>query len=210
MSELSILGTLGGVTAGLGAWLIVRRGRFRREGDQSRLSLALAWVLIPVGAAIGLALGLVSTSVWLLSLALVFLVGGLTVSWTDLDVYRVPTGLVRLAMPVLCVVWAVACWSSGHWLEMLWAIAGAGIYTAGFYLIALVTTLGLGDVRLAAPSGFLLGARGLENLATGALWTIVAGGVVAVLLLVLRSHRRTDPTPLAPAVVAGALLGALL
>ena len=62
--------------------------------------------------------------------------------------------------------------------------------------------MGMGDVKLAFFVGFALGlSLGVAAL----LITAIAGGAVALLLLVTRIRDRRDPIPYAPFIAAGAL-----
>lgn len=207
---IALVAVAGGTLAGALAFLAVRRGRYRREGDAPRLPLNRAWLLIPAGAAVGPALGHGTDGGWELAAALVYLAAGLAVTWTDIDVYRVPTGTGRALLPVLAVPILGAAVATRDPGPLLHAVAGAAIYGAAFVVVALLTPLGMGDVRLAVPSGLLLGAGGVARLWPGALWTVLLAGVIAVALLASRRYSRRDPMPFAPAIVAGTLVALCL
>lgn len=204
-----LAGAVGGAVAGAVAFGVVRRGRYRREGDSPRLPLSRSWLLMVAGALVGALLG-ARLDGWELAAALVFLAAGLAVTWTDIDVYRVPTGTGRLLLAALTVpvgAWAVA---DGGWALVLTALAGALLFGVGFFVVSLLTPLGMGDVRLAVPAGLLLGAGGVARLWPGVLAIVVAGGVIAVALLAGGRFSRRDPMPYAPAIVAGTLAAVCL
>lgn len=203
------IGLAGGALAGTVAFLVVRRGWYRRDGDVPRLPLPRVWLLVLGGALAGTVLG-VRTGGWELAAGLVYLAAGLVVTWTDIDVYRVPTGTVRALTPALAVPllgWAA---TTGGWGLLLHALAGGAIYGAGFLVVSLLTPMGLGDVRLSVPSGLLLGAGGVARLWPGVLATVLLAGVIALGLLASRRYSRRDPMPYAPAIVAGTLAAVCL
>lgn len=85
------------------------------------------------------------------------------------------------------------------------SIVGAAVGFVAFYLFALVSrgALGMGDVKLAAYVGSLLGVGALVvALAAG----MLAASALALALLVLRRASRKDTLPLAPFLVLPALL----
>ena len=85
------------------------------------------------------------------------------------------------------------------------SIFGAAVGFVAFYLFALVSrgALGMGDVKLAAYVGSLLGVGALVvALAAG----MLAASALALALLVLRRASRKDTLPLAPFLVLPALL----
>jgi leader peptidase (prepilin peptidase)/N-methyltransferase len=67
--------------------------------------------------------------------------------------------------------------------------------------------MGMGDVKLAFFTGFALGLTfGVNAL----LLTAIGGGIIAVVLIVLRLRNRHDPIPYAPFIALGALVVMLL
>lgn len=91
------------------------------------------------------------------------------------------------------------------------AAAAAALLGIGYLAIALLPGrgLGLGDVKLAAVLGYLLGFAGWPAVLTGAVVPhLLAGPVALVLLLTGRAGRRTA-VPLGPALLAGALIAAV-
>jgi prepilin signal peptidase PulO-like enzyme (type II secretory pathway) len=84
-------------------------------------------------------------------------------------------------------------------------VALGGLITGGTFLAMSIATrggMGMGDVKLAFFVGFALGlALGVVSL----LITAIAGGVIAVLLMVTRVRSRRDPIPYAPFIAIGAL-----
>jgi prepilin signal peptidase PulO-like enzyme (type II secretory pathway) len=85
-----------------------------------------------------------------------------------------------------------------------------GLLTGGtFFAMAVATRggMGMGDVKLAFFVGFALGlSLGVQAL----LITAIAGGLIAVVLLVTRIRDRRDPIPYAPFIAGGMLFVMLL
>lgn len=85
------------------------------------------------------------------------------------------------------------------------SVVGTAVGFAAFYVFAVVSrgALGMGDVKLAAYVGSLLGVGALVvALAAG----MLAASALALVLLVLRRASRKDTLPLAPFLVLPALL----
>jgi leader peptidase (prepilin peptidase) / N-methyltransferase len=66
--------------------------------------------------------------------------------------------------------------------------------------------LGLGDVKLAAVLGLILGFAGWPAVIVGVLTPHLINGPIALFLLVTRRADRRRPLPFGPALLAGALL----
>jgi leader peptidase (prepilin peptidase)/N-methyltransferase len=90
-------------------------------------------------------------------------------------------------------------------------LAGAGIgflaYGGGLLVVALVSPkgMGMGDVKLAALIGLVLGALGLRYVAVAAGLGILLGGVGAVVALLAGASRK-QAVPFGPFLAAGAVL----
>ena len=89
-------------------------------------------------------------------------------------------------------------------------VAMGGLVTGGIFLAMMIATrggMGMGDVKLALFIGLALGlALGVMAL----LVTAIAGGIIAVLLMVSRLRSRRDPIPYAPFLATGALFVMLM
>lgn len=122
----------------------------------------------------------------------------LTISLVDLRVRRIPNLLV-----LLLLAWAVV---QSLWLgQPTMANLAIGLLAAGgfFLLLALLTrgAMGLGDVKLAAATGALVG---WPAMVAALLLGIVAGGVAALLLLMTRRAGRKDYFAYGPYLALGA------
>jgi leader peptidase (prepilin peptidase)/N-methyltransferase len=83
----------------------------------------------------------------------------------------------------------------------MWA---GGLIVGGTFLAMSIATrggMGMGDVKLAFFVGFALG---LVFGVFAMLITAIAGGIIAVLLMVTRIRDRRDPIPYAPFIAIGA------
>ncbi len=97
------------------------------------------------------------------------------------------------------------------WAALLRAVLG-GLALAGFYLLLLVISpsgMSLGDVKLAASLGTLLGWFGWRVLIAGGFAGFLLGGLAGVALLVSRRASRKQHIPFGPVMIAGAVLAVL-
>lgn len=123
-------------------------------------------------------------------------------AWIDLDVQRIPTGLVAPATAAVALLLVPASAAAGG-SRALTALAGAVVLWLLYLALALVAGLGGGDLRLAPMVGMLLGWLGPNALLAGTAATFLLGGVGAVaLLLTGRATPRTH-IAFAPAICLG-------
>ncbi len=127
--------------------------------------------------------------------------------WIDLDVHRLPVGLVVPTgwwLVGLLVVASVATWDR-RWLG---ALVGAAVMGSVYLLLAVLPGGGVGggDVRLAPVIGGLLGWLGAGQLFVGLLGGFLVGGLGAVALLALRRVGLRSSIAYGPAMCLGAWL----
>lgn len=109
-----------------------------------------------------------------------------------------------VAFPAYLVVARLA----GGPVDLLDALLGFLVYGGGLFIVALISRgMGMGDVKLAALIGVVLGAVGLSNVGVAAAAAIVLGGVGAVGALVLGRGRKSA-IPFGPYLAAGAVVAA--
>jgi prepilin signal peptidase PulO-like enzyme (type II secretory pathway) len=118
--------------------------------------------------------------------------------------------LNRVTYPTIAVAIGLSPVSPG--LTIGRALAGAAIVYAFFLVQSLLlggSVLGMGDAKLGAIVGATTGL-GLDTDHLGAVYAVIAavlaGGVVAVLLLITRIRGLKDPIPYGPFLCAGAAL----
>lgn len=125
--------------------------------------------------------------------------------WIDLDVHRLPVGLVVPTGWWLVALLAVASVAT---LDHRWlgALVGAVVMGAVYLLLAVLPGGGVGggDVRLAPVIGGLLGWLGAGPLLVGLLTGFLVGGVAAVALLALRRVGLRTSIAYGPAMCLGA------
>ncbi|MBR7742115.1 prepilin peptidase [Phycicoccus sp. BSK3Z-2] len=139
-------------------------------------------------------------------LLLAWLTTGLV--WIDLDVHRLPVGLVvptGAALLVLLVPASLAT-ADGRWLG---ALVGALVMGGVYLLLGIVPGGGVGggDVRLAPVLGALLGWLGADVLVVGLASGFLVGGVAAAALLALRRVGLRSHIAYGPAMCLGAWVG---
>lgn len=131
--------------------------------------------------------------------------------WIDLDVHRLPVGLVVPGGAALLVLVALAVLATGgpRWQGTL---VGAAVMGA-FYLVLFVLPgggVGFGDVRLAPVIGALLGFLGTAHVVLGMLAGFLVGGLAAAAMLALRRVGLTSHIAYGPAMCLGAWLSIAL
>lgn len=149
------------------------------------------------------AYGWPTTTVWLLLAWL-----GVALTWIDLDVHRLPDGLVLPAYPAVLVLTLVAAIvGPAPWLR---ALACGAVCFALFWLLAILPGGGMGggDVKLAGLLGFALGWLGVASVVVWFVVTFLVGGVVAVVLLVSGRTGAKGHFAFGPAMCFGALVAA--
>lgn len=94
----------------------------------------------------------------------------------------------------------------GRPLDLAGAALGLAILGGGLFAIALVrpNAMGMGDVKLAALIGLVLGSLGLRYVAVAAAGAILAGGVGGVAALAAGRSRKSA-IPFGPFLAAGAM-----
>jgi leader peptidase (prepilin peptidase)/N-methyltransferase len=139
---------------------------------------------------------------------LVAAVFGVLLAAVDLRCLRLPDPLVAtLAIGTVLPLAAVAV-ATGDPGRLGRAVAAGALCFGGYLLVALLPGggLGLGDVKLAAVLGFLLGWAGWPAVLLGLLVPHLLNGPVALFLLATGRAGRRSALPLGPALLAGALI----
>ena len=142
---------------------------------------------------------------------LAFVFGGVLLAVIDWKVKRLPTKLVYLTLAGVAAGLVFASMVEWDWVPLATAAIGAGLFASAFFTIWLVTRhvaglgiLGLGDVRLAAVLGLLLGWYGLEYVVYGALVGHALALVVAAVTC-LRTRTLQLTYAFGPPLIAGTL-----
>jgi leader peptidase (prepilin peptidase)/N-methyltransferase len=133
----------------------------------------------------------------------VYLLGGVALTWIDLDVHRIPDRVLVWWAPVIGVGLVGAAARTGQWDLVLGAVLGALGLGAVFLGLAWWGSMGLGDVKLAVVTGMLLGCLGLDAVVTALVAGFAAAAAAGVVLLACGADRRSH-IAFGPAIVVGA------
>jgi leader peptidase (prepilin peptidase)/N-methyltransferase len=117
----------------------------------------------------------------------------------------------RLTYPALLVALlaVAAAWLAGAPIEPLRGLAGLALYGGILFVVAVISRgMGMGDVKLAALIGLVLGSIGLRFVGVAAGSAIVLGGLGGVVALLLGRSRKSA-IPFGPYLAAGAVIGGL-
>jgi leader peptidase (prepilin peptidase)/N-methyltransferase len=125
----------------------------------------------------------------------------------DIEHRIIPNAIVYpalIAFPLYLVVATLA----GAPVDLAGAAGGFLLYGGGLFVIALISRgMGMGDVKLAALIGVVLGATGLSIVGVAAAAAIVLGGLGGVVALVSGAGRKAK-IPFGPYLAAGAVVAA--
>lgn len=159
--------------------------------------------VVPTGAATCALLAVAIGPSGMLAVYLLAAVPGLLLAVIDLRCLRLPDRVVG------ALVLAGAVPSAVLRPERIGpALAAGGLVLTAYLVLALLPRggLGLGDVKLAAALGLILGFAGWPAVAVGLLAAHLINGPVALFLLFTGRADRRRPLPFGPALLAGALL----
>jgi leader peptidase (prepilin peptidase)/N-methyltransferase len=185
---------------------LVLRGRCRdcraRVSAEYPIIEALTGALF-VGAALSF------QSLWVGILIAPFLSLMMACALIDLQHRIIPNAVVYPSLVVFggaVTVLAVA----GQPVNLATATLGLLAYGGGLFAVALISPagMGMGDVKLAALIGLILGALGWRYLAVASMIAVLAGGLGAVAVLA-RGGTRKDAIPFGPYLAGGAVVSAL-
>jgi leader peptidase (prepilin peptidase)/N-methyltransferase len=130
----------------------------------------------------------------------------LAVGAIDLEHKIIPNKITYPAFPTFAVA-IVLGWAVGQDLDPVRALLGALAYGGAFLVIAFIAPrgLGMGDVKLTALIGLVMGSLGLRYVGVAAGAAILLGGVGGILAL-LAGKGRKSAIPFGPFLTAGALV----
>jgi leader peptidase (prepilin peptidase) / N-methyltransferase len=130
----------------------------------------------------------------------------------DLAVHRLPDRVTYPAAAVGAAALLADAALLGTWPDLLRALLAAAAAGGIAFLAALAgpSGLGLGDVKLLALLGLLLGWAGWGVLMAGVFLGLLAGAAVSLLLVATRRADWRTPVPFGPPLLVGAVLALLV
>jgi leader peptidase (prepilin peptidase)/N-methyltransferase len=182
------------------SWVFLR-GRCHACGV--RISAMYPLTELACGA-LFVAVALFEDDAWLAALIAPFLALLVAISVIDLRHRKIPNRLVYPALVVAAVFVAVAG-VAGSTIDVVRAGLGFLAYGVGLLVVALISPrgMGMGDVKLAALIGLVLGGIGLRYVGVAAGVGILAGGVGAIVALLAGAGRKSA-LPFGPFLAFGA------
>jgi leader peptidase (prepilin peptidase) / N-methyltransferase len=189
------------------SWVLLR-GRCRACGE--RISAEYPIVELATGLLFAGAAALVEP-LYAASLAAPFLGIMLAVALIDARHRVVPN---RIVYPSLALFGAaiVAGDLAGGGVDMLDAALGLALYGVPLLLVALAVPhgMGMGDVKLVALIGLVLGSFGLSYVGVAAGVGVIGGGLGALIALAVLGAGRKDQIPFGPFLAGGAMVATLV
>jgi leader peptidase (prepilin peptidase) / N-methyltransferase len=186
------------------SWLLLG-GRCRRCGER----VSVAYPLLELGTAGLVVLAAIRyPNPWQAGLVAGLLALMPGIALIDLRHRIIPNRLTYPALLVFPLVIVVA-WLVDDSVDPVKAALGLVSYGGGIFLIAAVSRgMGLGDVKLAALIGLVLGSLGLRFVGAAAGVTIVLGGLGGFVALAMGKGRKGE-IPYGPYLAAGAVIAGL-
>jgi len=137
---------------------------------------------------------------------------GLLVACALIDLRHriIPNRIVYPSLAVLGGAIVLVGWFRPE-IGVLTALLGAFAFGGGLFLVALVSPrgMGMGDVKLAALIGLVLGALGWRYVGVAALIAVLTGGLGALAVLLAGGHRK-QAIPFGPFLAVGAIASAFI
>jgi len=198
----------------LGSILTVVLQRVPAPGTMARAEtprVTSTWALLIDAATAGLFVGAVLTfdDPAVATVMAAFFWVMLAVALIDARHRLIPNRIVYPALAGFGV--AVTALALAGMADLVHAVVGFAVYGGALLLVALLSgAMGMGDVKLAALIGLVLGAFGLRLVAVAAAVAIVGVGAASILALVVWRRGRKSTIPFGPFLAAGAVVSALV
>jgi len=186
------------------SWLLLR-GRCRRCG--TRISVAYPLLELATAGVVVLA-AIRHLDPWRAALVAGLLALMPAAALIDLRHRIIPNRLTYPALLLFPVVLGLA-WISGAAVDPVRGLFGLLLYGGVLFLVAVVSRgMGMGDVKLAALIGLVLGSLGLRYVGVAAGAAIVLGGVGGLVALAMGRSRKSA-IPFGPYLATGAIVAGL-
>ena len=152
---------------------------------------------------------IVYPSWYLIGLFALFSAVMIAVAAIDLELKIIPNRITYPCFPVFAIA-IVGGWAVGQALDPLRAVIGGIAYGGVFLVIAFIAPrgLGMGDVKLTALIGLVIGSLGLGFVAVAAGSAILLGGLGGIAAL-LSGRGRKSAIPFGPFLSTGAIVAVL-
>ena len=185
------------------SWLILR-GRCRSCGEP----ISAVYPLIELTTAACIVGAVVAFDrVWVGVMMAALLAMMPAISVIDIRHHIIPNRMMYPALVIFPVLIVIG-WLLHAGIDPLRALVGALLFGGGLLLVALVSRgMGMGDVKLAAVIGMVMGSVGLRYVGVAAGAAIVLGGVGGLVALMLGRGRKSA-IPFGPYLAAGAVVAA--
>jgi leader peptidase (prepilin peptidase) / N-methyltransferase len=183
------------------------RGCCRACGE----SISIVYPLVELGAAgLFVAAALVYEDLFRAALLAPFLSVMLAVAVIDARLRIVPNRIIYPALLVFAAAITIGDVAGGR-VDAPRAALGLLAYSFPLFLLALALPhgMGMGDVKLAALIGLVLGSLGLAYVAAAAGIGIMAGGAGALVALAVFRYGRKQQIPFGPFLAGGGVVAAL-
>ncbi|WP_284979009.1 prepilin peptidase [Arthrobacter sp. fls2-241-R2A-200] len=193
-----------GILLSLGAELVIARA-LPRLGSLPDLKVRTTTAAV-TGLLFGLLAWRFGSAPQLFAFLLLALVG-VQLSRIDFTLHLLPNPLVLLLLSGGLLLLALAASLAPGWPQLFRALAGGAILFLSYLILGLFSpgSLGMGDVKLAAPLGMYLGYLGWGQVLYGGLLGFVVGGILTLLLLRVGNSGNTRETAHGPAMLSAAL-----
>jgi leader peptidase (prepilin peptidase) / N-methyltransferase len=188
------------------SWILLR-GRCRACGEP--ISAEYPMVELAAGVLFAAAAALVEP-LYAASLAAPFLGVMLVIGVIDARHRVVPNRIVYPSLGLFAVAIVVGDLAGGG-VDAVDAAIGMALYGVPLLLVTVAVPhgMGMGDVKLAALIGLVLGSLGLSYVAVAAGVGVIGGGIGAILALALLGAGRKDQIPFGPFLAGGAVVAVL-
>lgn len=149
----------------------------------------------------------------LLAAWMVFTVVGMSLAWIDVANQRLPTRLIGGAAAAIAALLCLAAALAGQPAQLLTPVLAATALGGGYTALVAVgaSRMGMGDVRLAALTGLLLGTVGWAAVILGAVLPyLLALPFAAVTVSRARLTGVRKPLPFGPFLIAATIIAGLV
>lgn len=137
---------------------------------------------------------------------------GVQLARIDISLHLLPNPLVLMLLAGGLFLFLMPAILNQHANHLLRALAGAVILFGSYLVLGLISprSIGMGDVKLAAPIGLYLGYLGWGHLLFGGLLGFVINGFVTVLVVALKRRDKAVEVAHGPSMLAATAAVALV